>query len=115
MGIPMIAHCLLIFLPSMTGVTLNLAPGVPPTKVNPFIMHNNAEAQMFITHDNVWRASMACILFGILFPLSMSNWARRKYFNATMLLHVFCAALFTIDQLRRAPHSQVFNNAHDCV
>ena len=72
-------------------------------------MHNNGTAEMFITFDNVWRVLMACVLFGVAFPFSMSNYGRKKYFNATMLLHVFCASLFTIDQLRRSPHSQVFN------
>lgn len=58
-------------------------------------------AEMFITHDNVWRLIMAVLLFGVLFPFSMSNYGRRKWFGPTMLLHVICAILFTIDQIRR--------------
>jgi hypothetical protein len=109
MGIPMILHCVLIFLPALTGTPMSILPGVPPSKVNPFVLVNNGQAEMYITHDNIWRVIMACALFGVLFPLSMSNFARRKWFNATMLLHILCAAMFTIDQLRRSPHSQVFN------
>merc|ERR1711991_282063 len=109
MGIPMIVHCVLIFLPAFTGVPISVVASVPPAKVNPFIFVNNGAAEIFITHDNIWRCFMAVALFGVLFPFSMSNYGRRKWFNGTMLLHIFCAALFTIDQLRRAPHSQVFN------
>ena len=32
MSIPMVLHCVLIFLPVMTGVPMNLVPGVPPSK-----------------------------------------------------------------------------------
>ncbi len=56
---------------------------------------------MFITHDNVWRTVMAVILFAVLFPFSMSNYGRKRWFGPTMLLHVICAILFTIDQIRR--------------
>ena len=45
----------------------------------------------------------------VLFPLSMSNWGRKKSFSNTQWLHLGCAFLFTFDMIRRSPHSQVFN------
>lgn len=118
MGIPMIVHCVLIFLPPLTGIPLNLVTNPPPNKINPFIMVRNPNSvnplalpspEIFITHDNIWRVAMAIVLFGVIFPFSMSNYGRKRWFTATMTLHVVCAALFTIDQIRRAPHGQVFN------
>ena len=107
MAIPMVLHCVIIFLPPMTGTPLTLVFGPPATKVSPFIWNNNGQAEMFITHDNVWRALMSIVVFGILFPFSMSNFGRKYYFSPTMLLHIFCALIFTIDMVRRAPHAQV--------
>ena len=115
MAIPLVIHCLLIFLPGIMGVPLRLGgPGSPGAKVSPFVWANTANAiptaEMFITHDNVYRAILIVLLFCILFPFSMSNWGRKRYFSATQFLHLLCVAAFSIDMLRKAPHTQVFSS-----
>ena len=115
MSIPLVLHCLLIFLPAMVGVPLRLGgPGSPGTKVSPFVWANTANtpatAEMFITHDNAYRATLVVLLFCILFPFSMSNWGRKRYFSATQILHLLCVTVFSIDMLRKAPHTQVFSS-----
>lgn len=125
MAIPMVAHCVLMFLPVLTGTSLSLFPnaGAATGKISPFVrfvftanfrlvlnflfcfvgrvIPGTQVVEMFITHDNIWRLAMAVLLFAVLFPFSMSNYGRRKWFGPTMLLHVICATLFTIDQIRR--------------
>ncbi len=109
MGIPMVAHCLLIFLPGLSGQPLLVTGPTPVSAVNQFVWANNLLPEVFLTHDNVWRLIMVIALFGVVFPFSVSNYARRKWYGPSLLLHILAAVLFTIDQLRRSPHAQVFS------
>ncbi len=91
------------------------------------IFFSTDTAQVFLSWDDVYRMVLMIVLFGIVFPFSMSNFARRKWFGPTqwvrargtggsrcdlltvLQLHLAAAAMFTIDQLRRSPHGQIFN------
>lgn len=114
MIIPLCLHCLLIFLPALGGNPLILVDVPPPTKVSPFVWGNQANvpptAEMFITTDNVYRTTMTLLCFLVLLPFSMSNWGRKRFFSATQFLHFLAIIVFSIDMLRKAPHSQVFSS-----
>ncbi len=105
MAIPLVVHCLLVFLPSMNGVPLRLVINPPQTKVTPFIFANvnavPAAAEMFITHDNVYRAILVVLLFVFVLPFSMSNWARKRWFSTTQFLHLLAITVFSIDMIRK--------------
>ena len=109
MSIPMVLHCLLVFFPAITGSGLSVSQVRPTTRVTPFIFFNNDGVSMFLSIDDVFRLVLVMVVFLIIFPFSVSNYARMKYWNVAQWLHIFGAALFTLDMLRRSPHSQVFN------
>lgn len=50
---------------------------------------------------------MDCLLFS--FRHSFSD-ARRRWFSATQFLHLLAITVFSIDMIRKAPHSQVFSS-----
>jgi hypothetical protein len=109
MALPMLIHIFCAFLPAMTGVPLSAGEIRSATRVTPFIFSNNGKVEMFLSHDDLFRAGLMIVLFAFLMPFSISNFARNKWFSPTQWLHMFGAALFTIDMIRRSPHSQVFN------
>lgn len=112
MAIPMMIHCWLVFLPPLAGVPISTAAKRPPNKVTPFIFPTDGDtvASMFVSHDDLFRIVLMTVLFGVLFPLSMSNKGRGRYFTPTQWLHIGAAFLFTIDMIRRSPHAQVFSS-----
>ncbi len=111
MSIPMIIHLVITFLPAMAGVPLTIAALRPPTKVTPFIAPNplTGSAEIFLTFDDIYRIVSSLFLFCILFPFSIANKTRKHWFSPTQWLHIGGAAMFGVDMIRRAPHSQVFN------
>jgi NAD(P)H-flavin reductase len=111
MGIPMIIHLTITFLPAMTGVPLHVNAARVANKVSPFIAPNPATgvAEIFLTFDDIYRTVLSLTLFVLVFPFSISNFARKRWFSLTQWLHIAGAALFSIDMIRRSPHSQVFN------
>ena len=111
MTIPMIAHLLITFLPALSGVPLTISANRAVHKVTPFIAYNplTGSAEMFLIFDDFYRLILSLFLFLIVFPFSMSNWTRKRWFSPTQWLHIAGAALFSVDMIRRSPHSQVFN------
>ncbi len=108
MGVPMIVHCLLIFFPYMEGVAINFQHLRGQMSVTPFIYTNNRSINMLLNWDDLYRMLAVLLLFLIAFPFSISNWARNKHFALAHWVHMFGAAFFSIDMLRRSPHAQVF-------
>lgn len=110
MALPMLVHVLSPFIPVMAGVPLTTGQPRAGTRVTPFIFsNNNADAEMFLAFDDLFRIAMMIFLYAFLFPFSISNFARNRWFGTAHWMHMFGAALFTIDHIRRSPHAQVFN------
>jgi hypothetical protein len=111
MAIPMIIHLLITFLPAMAGVPLTISALRAPNKVTPFIAPNPATgvAEMFLTFDDIYRVVSSLFLFLVVFPFSIANATRKRWFSPTQWLHIGGAAMFAVDMIRRSPHAQVFN------
>lgn len=111
MAIPMIIHLLITFLPALAGVPLSLGPLRPANKVTPFIVGNTVtgSAEIFLTFDDIYRITSSLFLFCVLFPFSIANQTRKRWFTPTQWLHIAGALMFGVDMIRRSPHAQVFN------
>lgn len=112
--IPMVFHIFLTFVPAMAGVSTTLArvrTPPPPGGVSPFIRYDDVSnsAVMFLTTDDIYRSVLMVVLFGVAFPFSIANQARKRWFSLTQWLHMCAACMFTIDMIRRSPHAQVFS------
>jgi hypothetical protein len=108
MGVPLVSHMLLIFFPPMAGVPLNVQAGRAALSVTPFIYTNNRAVNMLLNFDDVFRLVQSLLLFCVVFPFSISNWARNKHFALAHWMHICGAALFSVDMVRRSPHAQIF-------
>jgi hypothetical protein len=127
MGLPMCAHILFIFLAPMSGSGLGVGANRPALPATPFIGFAGFDLFVFLSFDDIFRASLTLFCFIILFPISVSNWARnkvrsfcgcfslcfiseKKHFTISHWIHIVAAALFSVDMIRRSGHSQIFNS-----
>ncbi len=108
MAVPMVVHMWLVLLSPMANVPLSTAAQRPANPVTPFIFVNNFALEVFLSTDDIFRMVLSCFLFLIVFPFSISNWARNKFFTVAHWLHILAAILYSIDMLRRSDHAQVF-------
>jgi hypothetical protein len=113
-GIPMVLHIFLTFIPMMAGVPTQLGETRAPPPiggVTPFIRFDTGAnaAVMYLTIDDIFRAVLMMVLFLGLFPFSIANAARKRWFSITQWIHMVAACIFTIDMIRRSPHAQVFS------
>ncbi len=108
MGVPLLVHLYLILISAMAGTPLSIGPLRPVTPVTPFVHINNFNLEVFMSFDDIFRLALSSFLFLIVFPFSISNWARNRYFTVAHWLHIMGALLFSIDMLRRSDHAQVF-------
>lgn len=107
--IPMYIHMWIFFVPVLAGVPVHFygigqrPPGVP---LDPFVA---ADGTMFMLPEDLLRLPLAVLTFMFLLPLSVGNWCRRKNFNVSHWLHIFAAAVYTMDFLRgNHPHAQLW-------
>jgi len=101
----------LVFLPAIQGVAVTSTAGPrPASSVTPFIFFNNNVPNMFVSFDDIFRLALVTVLFCLVFPLSVSNLVRNKFFTLAQWLHIGAAGLYTVDFLRRSPHAQIFNS-----
>jgi hypothetical protein len=108
MGVPIVAHIMLIFIAAMDGTPLATGPVRPGQAVTPFIWVNNQLPAVFLSFDDLFRLTLTFFLFLVVFPFSINNWARKRYFTMAHWVHIAAAALFSIDMIRRSSHAQIF-------
>ena len=127
MGIPVLAHVFVIFVPPLVDKTsLNYHP---PSEFNYSrqLFHLNwtriydpAAVDGFkfsrpdgvhITSDEVFRFTLIMVLFGVLFPISRSKWLNDRSYTLAIIIHGFAAFMFGIDNVRKMSHrlSWIFN------
>jgi len=107
MAIPMLLHVWTIFLPAVTGVQLSVFAQRPPGL--PFY---TPEFGVSMASNDVFRLVEMTVLFLLLFPLSMSNRFRGRFFTISLWTHIVAAFLYFIDLVRQPshPHAEIFNS-----
>ncbi len=83
----MCAHILFIFLSPMTGFPLSIGKQRPVLPLTPFVwVNNNIQMEVFLTEDDLFRLSLTLFLFMVVFPFSISNWARNKVIFVLLII-----------------------------
>lgn len=112
MAIPMMLHVWSIFFPAMAGTPLNVFPNRPPG--TPFYIPpivGGDPGGVNLASNDLYRLVLMTVIFGVIFPWTMSNKGRKSKFSLTIWAHLICGFLFTIDLLRQPshPHAEIFN------
>ncbi|XP_057311384.1 uncharacterized protein LOC130649170 [Hydractinia symbiolongicarpus] len=119
-GIPSLAHVLVIFLPPLidrTELTYS-----PPSHFNfsnqlghlnwtkwwdPAAVENwsfNDKSGVHLTSDEIYRLLLMIILFCFLFPLSRSSYLNDRSYSFAIALHAFAGVWYAIDNIRKITH-----------
>jgi hypothetical protein len=110
MAIPMLIHVWSLILPAMTGLTLTLSieRGSFYIPADPAV---NFPGSVNFASNDLYRLILMTLLFGVVFPFTMSNLGRTKNFTLATWLHILGGLLYAIDIIRQPshPHSQAFN------
>ncbi len=89
MLIPMIIHIAVTYFPIMAGVpvTLNAVRALPGVNPTPFIRFDTTPgvngAVMFLVFDDIYRSVLMFVLFVVMFPFSIANQSRKRWFSLT--------------------------------
>lgn len=119
-GIPSLAHVLVIFLPPLVDRTqLTYSP---PSHFNysnqlgnlnwtkwwdPAAIENwsfNDKSGVHLTSDEIYRLLLMIILFCFLFPLSRSSYLNDRSYSFAIALHAFAGVWYAIDNIRKITH-----------
>ena len=126
-GIPSIAHVLLVFVPPIidrTEVTysppscfnyskqfghLNWTKFWDPAAVEGWTFVD--KSGVHLTSDEVYRLVLMIVLFCFLFPLSRSNYLNNRSFSVAIGLHAFAGIWYSVDNIRKITHkfAHLFN------
>lgn len=126
-GIPSIAHVLVIFLPPLVDRTqLTYSPpstfnyskqlgNLNWTKIwDPAAVENwtfNDSKGVHLTSDEIYRFVLVIALFCFLIPLSRSRFLNNRSYSLAMSIHCFAGVWYAIDNIRKITHglAHVFN------
>ena len=110
MAIPMLLHVWSLLLPGLTGlqVTLSIERGSFYIPADPI---NGTPGSVNLASNDLYRLILMTLLFGVVFPFTMSNRGRTKNFTLANWLHILGGLIYTIDIIRQPshPHNQTFN------
>lgn len=126
-GVPSVAHVLLVFLPPLVDKTklvyhpptsfnyskqfghLNWTKFWDPAAVSGLQMNDVDGVHM--TLDEIYRLLLMFLLFGVLFPLSRSFYLNRRSYSLALMIHSIAAIWYAVDNIRKISHglSHLFN------
>ncbi|XP_066910553.1 uncharacterized protein [Clytia hemisphaerica] len=126
-GIPSLAHVLVIFLPPLVDRTqLTYSP---PSRFNysqqygnlnwtkiwdPAAVENwtfNDSKGVHLTSDEIYRLLLMVALFCLIFPLTRSQFLNNRSYSLAIAIHAFAGVWYAIDNIRKITHglAHVFN------
>lgn len=109
-GIPILIHVWSILLPAVFGINLKIM-STRPIMSNGNQLPFSHNGVVNLTYNDVYRLVLMSVLFLIIFPYSLSKFARKYSYSMATWIHLLAAFMYTIDLLRMPshPHAHIFN------